>query len=188
MKFRTTLILLVVFAVLGGYLFWSGRGSPAGTDATATPTVSVLQINSADVGAIVVRDAAGKQVRAEHNGGTWRLAAPKPVQADAATITTALDSLAKLSATRTVTPTTQDLAPYGLARPAYTLQLFKGGTTLAELRIGSKNPDGSATYVQRAGEPAIYLVSDPVLGTVEGWPGAPPVPTAPSTTSTPASR
>src|SRR5919202_439719 len=109
MNFRTTLILLVVFVALGGVLFWTGRSSGAGANATATPAVTGLQLNAADVSAIVVRDSHGKQVRAERSGSTWKLAVPKAAPGDSANISTAVDSLAKLSATRTITLGAQGL-------------------------------------------------------------------------------
>lgn len=195
MNVRTTLLLLVAFLVLGGYVLWSERSKPADATTTDTSGTHVLQINSNDVNAIVVRASTGKQVRVERSGSDWQLREPAAGRADAAGVTNVLNALSQLGATRTITPTTQDLAPYGLAAPAYTIRLFKGSATLAELRLGSKNPDKSATYVQHVGSPIIYLVSDSILDTVEQWPSAPPVqptptmppPTVrPTTTSAPA--
>ena len=180
MNVRTTLLLLVAFVVLGGYVLWSERSKPTDTSTTATSSTPVLQINSNDVSAIVVRASTGKQVRVERSGSDWQLREPAAGRADAAGVTNVLNGLSQLSATNTITPTTQDLAPYGLAPPAYTVQLFKGSATLAELRLGTKNPDKSATYVQHVGSPNIYLVSDTILDTVEQWPGAPPVPPTPT--------
>jgi hypothetical protein len=65
MKFRTTLILLVVLVALGGVLLWSQRAKPATTDSSAATTVPVLQLDPQDVTAITIRDATGKEVRAE---------------------------------------------------------------------------------------------------------------------------
>jgi hypothetical protein len=100
--------------------------------------------------------------------------------------------LAKLTATQVITPPTSDLAPYGLAKPANIFQLSKGQSVLAELHVGSKNPDGSATYVQPKGAPGVYLVTDTVIGNVEEWLTSPPVaptpvptPPAPSSTAAP---
>lgn len=197
MKFSTTLILLVVFAALGGYVYWSGRNQTANTsDGTPTPEqIAVLRLNATDVSAIVVRGKDGKQVRAERDGTNWKLTAPEAKPGDTARISTLADELAQLQATRIITPTSQDLAPFGLVTPAYDVQLFKGTTPLAELKLGAKNPDGSATYVQRADAPTIYLSSDTSLDTATGWLLDPPVqltavatlpPTAQPTTQTPA--
>jgi hypothetical protein len=191
MNVRTTLLLLIAFVVLGGYVLWSERGKPVDATTGDTSSTPVLQINSSDVSAMVVRNSTGKQVRVERSGGDWQLREPAAGRTDAASVTNVLNGLSRLSATRTITPTTQDLGSYGLAAPAYTIQLFKGSATLAELRLGSKNPDRSATYVQHVGSPIIYLVSDSILDTIEQWPGAPPVqptPTVPPPTTRPPAR
>lgn len=201
MNYRTTIVLLVIFAVLGGYVYWSGRNQSADTaseSGTPTPTeVAVLRVNATDVSAVVVRDKAGKQVRAERNGNSWKLTAPQAEPADAAQVSALADGVAALSATRIITPTSQDLEPFGLAAPGYTVELLKGTTPLAELKLGAKNPDGSATYVQRGDSPTIYLSSDPILATATSWLTTPPIqptplptlpltmqPTAPASSST----
>lgn len=181
MKFSTTLILLVVLVVLGGYVYWSGRGQASSTsDGTPTPEhVTVVRLNATDVSAIVVRDKDGKQVRAERDGTTWKLTAPVADPGDTARISSLADQLTQLQATRIITPTSQDLAPFGLTTPTYDIQLLKGTMPLAELKLGTKNPDGSATYVQLANSPTIYLSSDISLDTATGWISDPPVqPTA----------
>lgn len=185
MKFGTTLSLLAIFAALGGYVLWSGKsGAGGGSAATATPEIAVLQLNPGDVSAVVVREAGGKQARVERSGSSWNVAAPKASPGDTTGISGVVDALAKLTATQTITPASQDLAPYGLSRPRI-VQLLKGNTTLAELRIGDKNPNGSATYVQRSGSPAIYLVTAPELDSATQWLTAPPLQPTPLPTPPP---
>lgn len=186
MKFRTTLILLVVLVALAGYLFWSSRAKPATTDASNTADVHVLSFNPQDVNTITIRDASGKEVRAEQSGTTWRLTAPTNEAADTERVTNNIGYLSKLVATQVITPPTPDLAPYGLAKPAFIFQLSKGQSVVAELHIGNKNPDGSATYVQSKGAPVVYLVTDTVVGNVMNWLTAPPIPPTPVPTPSPA--
>src|SRR3954466_12382306 len=109
MKFRTTLLLLGVFVVLGGYVLWSGRNQ--GTTAAATPTgqdsIPVLHLNPADVSALVVDFGAGRQVRVERSGADWKLVTPQAAAADTDGVNTAVDALSNLTATRAITPTSQ---------------------------------------------------------------------------------
>jgi Domain of unknown function (DUF4340) len=182
MKFRTTLILLIVLAALGGYVLWSGRQKSDTSATTGATTTPVLQLDPAGVRAVEVR-GEGKQVRVERDASGWQVNAPKPGPADALRVTEVISGLAKLNATQTITPTGQNLAPYGLDKPAYEVRL-EGGTP-ETLRLGAKNPDGSATYVQRASAPTIYLVKDPLIDTVERWVGDPPVQPTPAPTAPP---
>jgi len=182
MKFRTTLVLLVVLATLGGYVVWSGREKSDANATTGAAAVAVLQLDQAGIRAVEVR-GEGKLVRVERDASGWQIKAPKPGPADALRVTEVISGLAKLSATQMITPTSQDLAPYGLDKPAYVVQL-DGGTS-EMLRLGAKNPDGSATYVQRASTPTVYLVNDTLLDTVERWVSDPPAQPTPAPTAPP---
>jgi hypothetical protein len=182
MKFRTTIILLVVLAALGGYVLWSGRQKSDTNATTGATAISVLQLDSAGIRAVEVR-GEGKQVRVERDASGWQVNAPKPGPADALRVTQVISGLAKLNATQTITATGQNLAPYGLDKPAYEVRL-EGGTS-ETLRLGAKNPDGSATYVQRSSAPTIYLVKDSLIDTVERWVGDPPAQPTPAPTAPP---
>jgi hypothetical protein len=182
MKFRTTFILLIVLAALGGYVLWSGRQK---SDANATAgalAIPVLQLDPAGIRAVEVL-GEGKQVRVERTVSGWQVNVPKPGPADAFRVTEVISGLAKLNATQTITPTGQNLAPYGLDKPAYEVRLE--GSTPETLRLGAKNPDGSATYMQRASAPTIYLVKDSLIDTVERWAGNPPAQPTPAPTAPP---
>jgi len=181
MKFRTTLMLLIVLAALGGYVLWSGR-QKSDANTTTGAAIAVLQLDPAAIRAIDVR-GEGKQVRVERDASGWQVQAPKPGPADTFRVTEVISGLAKLNATQMITPTGQDLKPYGLDKPAYEVQL--DGSTPETLRLGTKNPDGSATYVQRAAAPTIYLVKDSLIDTIERWVADPPAQPTPAPTAPP---
>jgi hypothetical protein len=90
-----------------------------------------------------------------------------------------------LDATRIITPTDQNLAPYGLDNPAYTVALLGAGGELARLRLGGSNLNNTATYVQRNMEPTIYLVNNFTLDTLRTWTTRPPVQPTPMPTVAP---
>src|SRR4051794_38156914 len=104
MKFRTTFILLVVLAALGGYVLWSGREQSDANATTGAASIPVLQLDQAGIRAVGVR-GEGKQVRVERDAGGWQIKAPKPGPADALRVTEVISDLAKLSATQMITPT-----------------------------------------------------------------------------------
>lgn len=204
MNIRTTIILLVVLVVLGGYVLWSGRNadetSETGADDAVTEEVTVLDIDPAAVRVVTVSDADGEQVRLEQNAGTWQITAPAREPADVFAVTRVITDLAELSATRVITPAEQDLSPYGLDQPEYEIILSGENGTLATLRLGTTNPEGTATYLQRDDITPIYLVSTFTLDSAQGWlleppvqptpvPTLPPTPTAavtPTSAATPA--
>ena len=182
MKFRTTFILLIVLAALGGYVLWSGRQESDANTTTGATAIPVLQLDPAGIHAVEVL-GEGKQVRVERAVSGWQVKMPKPGPADAFRVTEVISGLAKLNATQTITPTGQDIAPYGLDKPAYEVRLE--GSTPEILRLGAKNPDGSGTYVQRASAPTIYLVKGSLIDPVERWVGDPPAQPTPAPTAPP---
>jgi Domain of unknown function (DUF4340) len=182
MKFRTTFVLLIVLAALGGYVLWSGRQKSDASATTGATAVPVFQLEPAGIQAIEVR-GEGKQVRVVRAASEWQIALPKPGPADTLRVTEVISGLATLNATQTITPTSQNLAPYGLDKPAYEVRI-EGGTP-ETLRLGAKNPDGSATYVQRASAPTIYLVKDSLIDTIERWVADPPAQPTPAPTAPP---
>jgi hypothetical protein len=182
MKFRTTFFLLIVLAALGGYVLWSGRQKSDANATTGAAAIPVLQLDPAGIRAVEVR-GEGKEVRVERAANGWQVTAPKPGPADAFRVTEVISGLAKLSATHTITPTGQNLAPYGLDKPAYEVRLE--GSPPETLRLGAKNPDGSATYVQRAAAPTIYLAKDSLIDTIERWVSDPPAQPTPAPTAPP---
>lgn len=185
MNTRTTVVLLVVLIVLGGYVYWSGQGAPTSSATPSTSEAPVVQVNAADVSAVVIDGNGGKQVRAERSGNDWKLTAPNAASADAGRVNTLLNDIATLKATRVITPTNSDLAPYGLSTPTYKVELLKGTTPLTTLKVGSKNPDGSGVYLQRDGAATVYLVSSSILGSAENWLSDPPIKPTPAPTTPP---
>ncbi len=96
------------------------------------------------------------------DGEGWKLTAPLSSEADPAAATLLADNLAKLTATDflTDTPTAEDLAAFGLAKPKHTITLgFTGGRTYT-LDIGEARP----------GKPEVFARLD--RGAVFGLPNA----------------
>lgn len=194
MKVQTTVILLIILVALGGYVYWSGQNTEsADTDADTaitddTSTVPVLRFDTSDIHAVEVRNTnSGKYVRAEkQDDTTWTLTGTITDTADTVKITRAITDLSKLNATRIITPSDEDIPLFGLTPPLHTVVLQDADQkTVAQLHLGSKNPTGGSTYVQRDVEETIYLISDFVINTLEGWVSTPPVQPTPTPTATP---
>jgi hypothetical protein len=177
MKFRTTMMLLVILAALGIYVYLSGRSEPAEEAATtATPDIPVWQFDPAEVSAIEVQSEGEGQVRLEKADGEWVVARPERRPADQLRVTRVVTDLSKLSATRPIEPPGDDLSPYGLEPPRYEVRVLRAeAQVIGVLHLGDKNPGGSGTYVQRGDGPGIYLVNSFVLDPVTRWLNDPPV-------------
>jgi hypothetical protein len=189
MNGRTTAILLLILIALGSYVFWSGDSADQAASDLPTPivqqTVPVLTLDPAAVQALNITGASGQRVSLAQGQAGWTITAPVPSPADMGRVTTVITQLATLEATRVITPADQNLAPYGLNNPSYTVTLLGASGELARLHLGGSNLNNTATYVQRNNEPIIYLVHNFTLDTLRTWTTTPPVPPTPMETATP---
>jgi hypothetical protein len=188
MSIRTTIILLVVLLLLGGYVFWSGQNADE-TDETAlenTETTPLLpEVALADVQAIAVTSADGETVSLTQQDDTWSIIAPAAAPADTMQVTQVVSELVQLNVTRVITPTEADLAPYGLDAPIYEVEIAGEEGVLAQLYLGATNPNQTSTYVRRDDqEEVIYLVSSFALNSLQEWVTTPPIQPTPLPTPT----
>ena len=184
MKFRNTLILLGILAILGGYVFFIERKSPAGSEGTPTPTTlpSLFSFQTSDIRQLLLeRPQEGKQTEiAYQDDGKWHILSPVTKEADQGKVIRFLDSLSSLRPRRILTGTVGQPADYDLAPPSMTVRItLKDGSTHT-LKIGSKNPAKSGYYGQIEGDRHIYLLPFYIGADVERYLNNPPVKPTPT--------
>jgi hypothetical protein len=180
----------VVLVLLGGYVILTGNdteepaadGPVAGEDDTAAlpEEIPVLDVDRNTIRAIEVENAEGDQIRIELQESGWQIADSHNGLASGLQVTRAITDIAQIGTTRTITPTEEGLAPFGLEDPAYEVRLYnESGEEAARLRIGDESITGTTIYVQRGDEPVVYLVNRFRLGGVQNWFDEPPLYTTP---------
>jgi|GEM_PF-1566140 len=169
MNIRLTIVLAVLCVVVGGYLYWVP--DPASNQPVVeSPTITITHTDTKTIAAMTVRKASDNIVKVARYPNGWQIVAPKQLAGDNIVIGPAVAAVANLSATSVITPTTSDLAAYGLVPPQFTLvTLDTAQKPIDTLVIGSRNPSGGARYVQHVGDAKVYLVSESALDTIEGW-------------------
>jgi hypothetical protein len=182
----TTLVLIGVLAVLAVVvLLVSKQPAPPEEGAASTP-VPLWTFSGDDVTAITVTMGL-ERVAVQHNP-RWRVLQPTEGEADEARLIDLSYKLADLRYTRALADV-DNLADFGLQPPQVQATLaFSDGTTI-DLSIGTTNPGGASRYVQKAGDPSVYLVSvsdlQGLLGLVDSPPYAPTPAPSPSPLETP---
>lgn len=172
-RWRATLIVVGVFLALLAYvlLVEREREPPPAPGATASPTPApVLALPANDLRAIQVGDGA-RTLRLARTDDGWTVDG-RP--ADAYAIDWRIDQLAALPARLIVAEQVDDLATYGLADPALTLTLELASGAEEQVHIGRETPDGTARYVQRAGDPRLYIVEEFYIEAYLEWLDQPP--------------
>ena len=188
MRFRNTLILLIIFALLGGYVYFfelNQETTQEESNATDT-TLQVLDITADDVLTLEVHMTKGQaRLVRDEMGGSWRIEEPVQDAGDDPRINRIVSSLASLRATRTITQTESlNLADFGLAQPTWTITLTLTGGNSEKLVVGDKNPQQSSYYVQHEGDSAIYLVPAYKMDNTEELITNPPIKPTPTPTPT----
>ncbi len=189
MNQRTTIILFVALAVLGGIAYYLNT-NPEAAGITPTPTVGDSErlwdvaSGTGEVKAFSVIDNVNNVTfTAEHLvGDTFKIYAPRAGEADQQKLNDAYLTMGALYVNRTITETT-DLTDFGLLQPDYTIvaTTVDGRTLMAS--VGKKSPTGSGYYVLRSGESNAVVVSSYGLDLLLALPMNPPFATpAPAAT------
>jgi len=193
-RWRTTLILLGIFALLLAYvlLVERKREPPPNPDAIPSPTPSPLVDLARDEIRALHVTWANTEVRIEPSPsseqGSWQITVPETAPADTYGISWPIDELAGLSAKRTILESVDDPAQYGMGPEALTLSIETAERTV-RLTVGRETPDGTSFYVQLAGDPQLYIVEHYKIQPLFEWVLQPPyseIPVRGQPTPTPA--
>lgn len=152
---RSFLVLLVVAAALGGFLYYDSKREPAGPS-TQDRVFAGLEADTIEQ--VTVTSAAGEQTTVQKQGAAWQLTAPAAVPADAAELSGLTSSLASLEVQRVVDEQATDFKQYGLD-PAKLRVAFTSAAKDHTLLLGDKTPTGGDMYARLPDTPRVFLVS-----------------------------
>ncbi len=168
MNFKTTILLVVLLALVGGYLFVT---RDKGEAETKTEEHSLVDVKKDDVSKVVITPADGKQIVLEKSaakpvtktmmnatgGADWRLTQPVNALADAAEVTGLLDAVIGLkSAAQTTAGGT------GLDKPQFKVEMTAGGKATT-LLVGKKLGATGGLYVKVDGKDKAEVVPSDLL-------------------------
>jgi len=166
MRPKTLLVLVLLVAVLGGFIFFYEKELPS-TDERRELAKKVLRIEEDAVRAVTI-EHDGRTVRLERvDAGAdeattdpeWRLTEPLEARADRAAVEGLLGTLAGLEHTRELEDV--DRADAGLEKPGWRVTVVTaGGET--ELTVGAELPAGGGRVVAVGG--AVYQVAGQAAG------------------------
>ena len=166
MRWTGTLVLLLVTVAVGAYvsLYELHRPTREELEEQAHEVLDVAPDQITEI-RIAAPKLTATLTRAQER---WRLTAPVHARADEATVLRLLYFLHPLGTSRVLKGTAAKplaFADYGLAPPKATLSLTtaSGPVTLA---FGEATAVGSSSYVQRDGDPAVYVVRGYVFDTL----------------------
>ncbi len=152
---RSFLVLLVIAAALGGFLYYDSKRAPS--DAKKQEKV-FADVQSDKIEQVTVKGIAGERTTLQKQGSAWQLTQPAPVAADEAELSGITSNLASLEVQRVVDEQASDFKQYGLD-PARIEVSFKAGGKDRALLLGDKTPTGADIYARLPDKPRVFLVS-----------------------------
>ena len=142
MQFRNTLIVLILLALVGGYIYFFQAGKPE------EETVKLFKIDPGDITRINLK-YPDREIEVARSGDKWKVVKPIQADADSSAITTLTHEIADCEVKRTVDEHPTDLAQFGLAKPAVTVV------------ASTKDKPGPASKSARTRRLAIRSISRP---------------------------
>jgi hypothetical protein len=174
-QYRNTLILVLVLAagLVGWWLLETVKSgqTPAETPGAGTYLFPLLSLDNVE--SVEVKLRSGPSVVAFKGTDGWVLGGMGGERLDDDAVNGGVQSLVELQAQRTFTENVS-LAEYGLDVPTATIKLTVARENPESLLVGRMNPQSTAYYVQKAGKPAVYLVSRYAIDAALGWASKPP--------------
>src|SRR6202171_2387079 len=157
MRLRNTIIVLILFAIVGGYAFIVGRYSEPEN------TRKLLEVKSADIARIELRYPDRDIVLERVKGGPWRLVKPIGADADQSQANNLGAAIADAQLIKTVDEKPADLKAFELDHPktVVTVTTFDK-KTCPSIEVGRSTPIGFNAYVKLSNTPAV-LPTSPVL-------------------------
>jgi len=158
-RFKGTLVLLLVFAVLGGYVYYSDFYNKEEREKQESAKKKLFGGEAKDVSEISL-EYEGRSVTAARKGDSdWEITAPAGLEADAETWEQLASSFVGIQKDQVVSTEKTDLGLYGLDKPGIVVRSrLKSGATPGVL-IGGENPRKTLNYAKLADTDEVFLIS-----------------------------
>ena len=154
----STLLLVVVLAGLGGYIYFVDSKRPAAGASGEDPKEKVYSLETDKIDEIKVA-AGGETSLLKKSDAGWKMIEPTAADADPAEAIGVAQALSGLERVRVVDENPKDLAQYGLEKPAVRIDFKAQGNVSGSLKLGDKNATQGELYAQKNDEKSVFLVS-----------------------------
>jgi len=167
---KTLLLLVVVAAALGGYIYFVEMKRDPVSDTTTTRE-KVFTISPGSIEEVEITHAGNETTKVIRKDAAWMVTAPQQAEADTVEISTVVSSIESLEQTRVVSDAPDNATPFGLD-PARITVAFRltGESSPRRLLIGNKTPTGGDLYARVDGSPRVFLIDGHLEDTFDKTP------------------
>ena len=164
MSFKTTIVIAILLALLGGYAYWFEYKGGQRKEEAKEKEKTLFEIKKEDVTQIEIEGISTQPVVIVRAGKEdWKLTQPIQTKADQSTVDRILSNSEKVKFREIIEEQPKDLKPYELDQPKMTIRISLKGNTRKAVSIGAKNPVDNVYYIRVENDPRIYL-TDSSLG------------------------
>lgn len=168
MNFRTTIVLLVLLAIGGVFLFVANRhsGNPENNQtAFDTKGKKLFDEKADDITKLSIRstEPGTKPVVLDKKDGTWKLVEPLAWDADSFEARNLIDSVVDLRSQGGLDLNSDNLSSTGLDHPRYTIDATESGGKSLHVQVGNRSAIGNDLYVKVGDEKSGQLVTGGTL-------------------------
>ena len=154
MKFRNTLVLAVLFATFGAYLWWVERPK---LEKEGKPK-TVFDVKLEDVNGITLA-YPDKTIELQKTGGGWWIKKPVDLEADQTATENLARAIVELELKRELEGKLESPETYGLDKPAVDVTVsLVDGKKLPTIHVGKTSPVGWSTFIRLEGSEQVTLV------------------------------
>jgi hypothetical protein len=147
---------LGVLAILGGYAWWANRHPTADTTPATPAAPKILALTADQITSIRLSKPGADPITLTKSGDKWKLDA---LAADQDAVTTLTGAVSPLTSDRLIDEHPQNLASFGLDKPAFEVDITTKNGDTKKLLLGSDTPSGSDTYAKLDSDPKVYTVA-----------------------------
>jgi hypothetical protein len=156
MRYWPTLLLLLILAGLGGYVYFVELPTQHLEETQDAQSKTLLHIPEPTITGLTIATAQGPIDMQRRGAGHWAIASPIQADADTREVQALIRALVTGKVLRTVDDTATALAPFGLEQPVTTLTMT-AGTQQETLTIGDSGPLSNTLYVLRGSDHKVLL-------------------------------
>ncbi|MBH0202324.1 MAG: DUF4340 domain-containing protein [Nitrospira sp.] len=157
-RYVPTLLMLIVLAGLGGYLYLVEFPAKEREEKQESEQKHILSFPETAITGLTITTAQGPIELKLVEPGKWSIVAPLHTDADHREVQALIRALVTGAVTRTVEEQATQLAAFGLEQPVTTITVA-AGTQQETISIGDSGPLSSTLYVLRASDRHVLLTN-----------------------------
>lgn len=156
MTWRHVALYWLCFVGLSAYYLAAVR-RPAGAPVVALVRAPFLAVSPARINGVELQRGAAR-VRCQRSNGRWRVVEPAGQTVPSDLVAALVNNVSQLPDVQVVAENSRHLKQFGLDPPLSQIRLVPASGDPVVVKIGSRNPAGTAVYAQRTGSQRVFLI------------------------------